>query len=138
MDQHAKPPTKRAPTPASWKPGQSGNPRGRPRSGLALAERIRERMSPDELIDLVTTALADPKIDIEKRVSLAMQLASYGYSKPPAGLDLNVSNTSDELDLSNASEEQLRAALEILEAPASEPTTNPRLDEPSLPDDKER
>jgi hypothetical protein len=32
----------RKPTPASWKPGQSGNPAGRPRSGFALAEVLRE------------------------------------------------------------------------------------------------
>ncbi|MGE0402916.1 MAG: hypothetical protein AB7T06_39790 [Kofleriaceae bacterium] len=72
--------------------GPSPNPAGRPRSGLALAERIRERLTPDQLIDLVGEALANDKIDIEKRVSLAMQLASYGYSRPASGLDLNVNS----------------------------------------------
>jgi hypothetical protein len=34
--------SKRSATPASWKPGQSGNPAGRPRSGFALAETLRD------------------------------------------------------------------------------------------------
>lgn len=33
-----------------WKPGQSGNPKGRPRAGLALAEAIRARG--DEVITI--------------------------------------------------------------------------------------
>ena len=79
----------------NWvKGGPSPNPSGRPRSGLALAERIRERVTPDQLIDLVTEALGDVRIDIEKRVSLAMQLASYGYSRPATGVDLLVQGSS--------------------------------------------
>jgi hypothetical protein len=92
------------------------NRNGRPRSGLALAERIRERMSPDELIDLVTKALADESIPIRERVAFAFQLAAHGYTKPPAGLDINPSAT-DGPDLSRATDEQLRAALAALEAP---------------------
>lgn len=79
----------------NWiKGGPSPNPSGRPRSGLALSEFIRERLSPEQLCDLVMRALADEKIDIERRVSFAFQLAAHGYSKPPAGLDLNVSSSS--------------------------------------------
>jgi hypothetical protein len=38
---------KKAATPGSWKPGVSGNPHGRPRSGFALAEIWRDYLDED-------------------------------------------------------------------------------------------
>lgn len=44
---------KRPATPGSWKPGVSGNPKGRPKSGLALADMIRERLDPETMREFV-------------------------------------------------------------------------------------
>ena len=110
---------KRRGNPAWVKGGPSPNPTGRPRSGLALAERIRERLSPDELIDLVTKALADDSIPLRERVAFAFQLAAHGYTKPPAGLDVAVMNgASATRDLSHLSDDEVRELLARVRAPA--------------------
>lgn len=112
----------RVPNRGSFAPGDPRiNRSGRPRSGLALAERIRERMSPDELIDLVTKALADESIPIRERVAFAFQLAGHGYSKPPAGLDTTAKLDGSTPDLSHVTDEQLRAALAALEPSGAQP-----------------
>ena len=39
--------TQRGPTPASWKPGQSGNPNGRPKKGYSISEAFKRMLEAD-------------------------------------------------------------------------------------------
>lgn len=68
-------------TPASWRPGQSGNPQGRPRSPLSLAERVREKVSPDELID-IALELARKGAAESTRIAALAWLSDRGWAKP--------------------------------------------------------
>lgn len=77
MEQHPKKP----PTPASWRPGQSGNPRGRPRKGNALAEAVRSRVEPDELIAIALDLARSGESESTRLQALAW-LRDSGYVKP--------------------------------------------------------
>ena len=46
---------KRKPTPASWKPGQSGNPKGAPKRGMSIREAYEWALSinADEMADIL-------------------------------------------------------------------------------------
>ena len=48
-------PKQKAPRTA-FKPGQSGNPKGRPKKGTAFAERIREAITDEEWLAIITKA----------------------------------------------------------------------------------
>jgi hypothetical protein len=65
-----------------WQPGVSGNPRGRPRTGLAFAERVRERVDPDVLIDLAVGIATDPNGNARDRLAAAAFLHGTAYQKP--------------------------------------------------------
>lgn len=54
--------TKKLATPASWKPGQSGNPNGRPHKGYSITEAVK---------DLLTKEPERKKKIIEKIIALA-------------------------------------------------------------------
>lgn len=70
-----------------FRPGQSGNPGGRPRG---LAARIREIAPPDELADFWKAVFTgDPegllggvKIGLKERMEAATWLADRGYGRP--------------------------------------------------------
>lgn len=87
------PPSRRGkgPTTTSWKPGQSGNPRGRPRSGLAFAERVRERVDPDLVIDLAMRVAEDEELSPAARLNALWPLIDRGFIKPPTTLAATVS-----------------------------------------------
>lgn len=122
---------KKAPTPASWKPGQSGNPKGRPRTGLAFAERIRERVSPDVVIDLAMAVAADETLTAERRLAALLPLVDRGYTKPPTDQNLHLSqaNEASEYDYSKLTVEQLRLRVELDDL-ARVDSASPRLGEP--------
>lgn len=50
-------PKKKLPSTA-WKPGQSGNPNGRPKKGLAISERIRENVTDKDWDAIIACAVA--------------------------------------------------------------------------------
>ena len=83
---------KRAPTRTSWTKGISGNPLGRPRHGLAFAERVRERLNPDTVIDLAMKVAEDETLSPAERLVALWPLVDRGVIKPPAGLDVAVTN----------------------------------------------
>ncbi len=56
-------PKPRRPSPLRGRP--SNNPRGRPRSGLALAERVRKRVDLDELVDIALSIARGEPITID-------------------------------------------------------------------------
>ena len=76
--------TRRVPNRGSWTPGQSGNPRGRPRSGLAFAEAVRERINPHAVLDLVERHLADEGVPIAERLHSLLPYIHAGFVRPPA------------------------------------------------------
>lgn len=101
-DQHGKkmkprPPSRigKGPTPGSFKPGVSGNPNGRPRMPNAAAEKIRERVDLDRVLDLVDvvlaeTSTADERADARDRLAVVLPVLDRGYTKPPQGMDVTV------------------------------------------------
>ena len=76
---------------ARWTKGQSGNPRGRPKSGNAIADLARSQVEKHRLIDKLgavgarTNEYADVAVDQQLR---AIQLLlSYGYGPPRAEIE---------------------------------------------------
>lgn len=72
-----------------FKPGASGNPKGRPRKGDSLAECIRARFDAkkrasalDKIIDLTTEAHDNPVA----RIKAFETLARYGWPHEAKGL----------------------------------------------------
>lgn len=64
--------------------GKSGNPRGRP--PLALSERIREKVDPDELIQIALELARDENAFSRDRMAAVSFLAERGWVKPPQTL----------------------------------------------------
>lgn len=123
----------KGPTASSWKPGQSGNPAGRPRSPNAAAEKIRERVDLDRVLDLVDVVLdqkssAAERADARDRLAVVLPVIDRGYTKPPTGIHatLETSATSGSRSFDHLTQEQLRERLawirgETLELDAAPP-----------------
>ena len=79
--------------PGAFRPGTSGNPRGRPRTGLALAEKIREMVDPAELVGIVLAIARDPGAPVKHRLAAVTLLADRGWSKPPVAIEIEASTT---------------------------------------------
>jgi len=45
----------------NWKKGKSGNPNGRPKKGLAIAERIREALTDEDWLEIIAKATEQAK-----------------------------------------------------------------------------
>lgn len=76
-----------------WKPGQSGNPKGRTPSGYALAETIRKVIGPQEITKFLEELVEyahDRTIPIEKRSPVVLPWLDRGYLKPPATVAVQV------------------------------------------------
>lgn len=98
-------------------PGHSGNPRGRPSPGLALAQRIRERVSPDELIDVAMKIAGKEGAAVRDRLAAVQFLAERGWIKPPEKLELEASMAPSqpaEFDLARLSQDERVALLRAL------------------------
>jgi hypothetical protein len=95
-----------------WKPGQSGNPKGRPRKGDALAEVIREKVDPQQLIDVALAVMADQKSPASVKLQAASFLAERGWQRPTQSHELLVSGAEDpeEEDLSRLTTAELRGS----------------------------
>ncbi len=77
-----------------FKPGESGNPRGRPRTGLAFAERVRERVDPDLVIDLALRVASDEEMPPAERLAALLPLIDRGFVKPPTTIAARVESTT--------------------------------------------
>jgi hypothetical protein len=78
----SKPPSRRGmgATAGSFKPGDPRiNRAGRPRPGLAFAERVRERVDPDMVIDLAIAVAEDESTPLGHRLAALWQLIDRGY-----------------------------------------------------------
>lgn len=81
--------------PHRWQKGMpSPNPKGRPRSGLAFAERVRERIDPDMIIDLAVRVAEDETLSAKARLEALWPLIDRGFIKPPTTIAAQVHTTS--------------------------------------------
>ena len=91
--------------------GNNANPRGRPRGGLALAEKIREKAGNDasvyvdELHKLALNRRVAPRV----RAEIMKILLERGYGKCPDTINLHTGNSVDltGIDLDRLTDEQL-------------------------------
>lgn len=60
--------------------GTSGNPNGRPKVGLSLAEAMRRRFPPDEVVKLALE-LVEQEADLKVRLSALQFIADRAYGK---------------------------------------------------------
>ena len=95
-----------------WKPGQSGNPGGRPKGIARLA-----REHGDKALNVLVSALDDD--DGRIRIAAAREILDRGYGKPVT-MTADVTNKLEELDddFLESAIAQLRAATEV--APKSD------------------
>ena len=124
-----------------WRPGQSGNPRGRPRSGNALAEAVRAGVEPAELVAIAVDLARHAESDATRLQAIGW-LRDSGYNKPAerhevltATVDAEVAEWARRLE--NASDADLDALTRLASAgspralpPAPRPPPAPRLAAP--------
>lgn len=99
-----------------WKPGQSGNPSGRPRSALAFAEAIRARLDPHLVLALVERFIHDESVSVEKRLAALLPWMQAGYLRPPTTAAVTVEVRGSRLDWDSIPIGERIALLERLEA----------------------
>lgn len=108
---------KRPATAGSWKPGQSGNAKGRPPVGEALGEVFRNRFSPEWIADQAEK-LATGAVSESVRMAALQMIAERTAGKAPMIVDVtppsapgpSIANIVDQLD-----DEGLRALDVVLE-----------------------
>ena len=69
----------------SFRPGQSGNPNGRPKVVADVQNVAREHSS--EAIETLAGIMRDPKAPAAARISAASALLDRGYGKPSQAID---------------------------------------------------
>ncbi len=77
-----------------FQPGQTGNPRGRAKRDLDLAEIARAHT--EEAIATLVEIMTDTAASPASRVSAAQALLDRGYGRPPASLDVNHTMTIEQ------------------------------------------
>lgn len=79
-----------------WKAGQTGNSKGRPRSGHSLAEAIRRKVDPDQFVDdLVKIAHTSPSD--QTRLRAMEMLMERGWKKPAQTIEVGPATDYDDL-----------------------------------------
>lgn len=129
----------------AWPKGHSGNRRGRTPGGLALAERVRQRVNPDDLIDIALRiamgcpfVITDPRTGepipgmppniptVREQLLALTWIRDTGYSKPPQAVAVLAPDDkgSRRTDLSVLSETQLDQLAGLLRAAEGAPDTD--------------
>ena len=71
-----------------WTKGKSGNPRGRPKSGTAIADLARRQVDKHKLIDKLASIAAGAKeysdVDVDQQLRAIQLLLAYGCGPPRA------------------------------------------------------
>jgi hypothetical protein len=83
---------------ARWAKGQSGNPRGRPRVGTAIADLARRQVDKHKLVETLGYIAAGQRasVDVDQQLRAIQLLLAYGYGPPraeneaPGGLKIEV------------------------------------------------
>lgn len=70
------------------------NPRGRPRKGASLAERVRALVDPDELIELLLTTARSEDTPYRERLQAASMLWDRGWGRPLQQTELDIRVTT--------------------------------------------
>ncbi len=87
---------KRKPHAGNWKPGQSGNPSGRPKIVGEIQHLARKATT--LAIETLTRIASDRKAPPAAQVAAAVALLDRGYGRPGQAVDLNVNRkTHDEM-----------------------------------------
>ena len=76
----------------SFRPGQSGNPKGRPRVVADVQNAAREHST--EAIKTLAQIMRNPKAPAAARISAACALLDRGYGKPLQTVDANNTNVN--------------------------------------------
>ncbi|MGE0551293.1 MAG: hypothetical protein AB7O24_13360 [Kofleriaceae bacterium] len=97
----------RTATPGSWRPGVSGNPRGRPPKGSALTDAIRAKVDPSELVTIALDLARNGEAESTRLQALAW-LRDSGYTRPAERTEIALGQASSEVD--DALAEQLTDA----------------------------
>ncbi len=97
-----------------WAKGNPGNPKGRPRAGLAFAERVRERIDPDLVIDLAMRVACDESLSPIERLRELWPLIDRGFIKPPTTIAAQLETTTRSRDWSQLPLEERRQMLEMI------------------------
>jgi hypothetical protein len=77
-------------TSTSFKPGQSGNPNGRPRVLADVQNAAREHSA--EALETLAQIMCDPKAPAAARISAASALLDRGYGKPSQAIEATNTN----------------------------------------------
>ena len=84
----------RSKPPHLWKPGQSGNPKGRKQTKHVLSDEIRRGVDPKEMVALALEALRSPTTSSSVKLQWWAALADRGWARPPAERELTVTTTT--------------------------------------------
>lgn len=87
-------PPKRRGNPMMVKGGPPLNPHGRPRTGHALAEKVREMVDPAELVAFFLKIKNDPSAKQSDRITAANWLSERGWGKAPVEITLEADVTA--------------------------------------------
>ena len=76
----------KSPRGGRFQPGQSGNPKGKPKAIIEVAAAARERTV--EAIETLTTIMRDKKATASARVTAANVLLERGWGKAPQSISI--------------------------------------------------
>ncbi len=94
-------PPKRRGNPMMVKGGPPLNPHGRPRTGHALAEKVRELVDPAELVSFFLKIKNDPSAKHADRMTAANWLSERGWGKAPIDITIEADITAGPRDTIN-------------------------------------
>jgi hypothetical protein len=102
-----------------WKPGQSGNPSGRPKRDSitsALLRQLEQQNADSETIaDSIAAVLVKRALSGDVRAIREIADRTEGKPRQQIKVEAEVMDSGDRLDLSKVSDDQLRQVQEILD-----------------------
>lgn len=92
-------------------PGVSGNPRGRPRTGHALAEAIQRMVVPADMVNFALKRVTDPAFAEKDRQWAVEWLSRQGFKLPAQVLEVSQVDVDAAFDVSKLSDTELDAMI---------------------------